>query len=141
MGFFVYSDTLTVSCLTPTYKRKIEESNFAREEREKVKHVFTVFNYDGKLQVFLIETKILSYPLIRYLAKHLSDRYSNFLLILTADYKGYTFIFPEFERIEEGRHKLKLTRLILDRENAYHTNLLTISNLALTGKKENWRDI
>ena len=65
----------------------------------------------------------------------------NFLLILTADYKGYTFIFPEFERIEEGKHKLKLTRLVLDRENAYHTDLLTISNLVLTGEEENWRDI
>ena len=103
--------------LDPTYKRKIEEFDFAKEEREKVKNVFTVFNYDSKLQIFLIDTKTISTPLVRYLAKRLSDRYLNFLLILTADYKTYTFIFPEFERIEEGRHKLKLTRLILDREN------------------------
>ena len=125
--------------LDPTYKRKIEELDLAREEREKVKDIFTVFNYDGKLQVFLIETKTVSNPLIRYLAKRLSDRYLNFLLILTADYKVYTFILPEFERIEEGKHKLKLTRLIFDRENIYHTDLLTISNLALTGEGENWR--
>lgn len=39
----------------PTYKTKIEEFDLAREEREKVKDIFTVFNYDGKLQVFLIE--------------------------------------------------------------------------------------
>ncbi|MGQ3683764.1 MAG: Eco57I restriction-modification methylase domain-containing protein [Candidatus Loosdrechtia sp.] len=127
--------------LDPTYKRKIEEFDFAREEGEKVKDIFTVFNYDSKLQIFLIETKTFSTPLVRYLAKRLSDRYLNFLLILTADYKEYTFIFPEFERIEEGKHKLKLTRLILDRENTYHTDLLTISNLALTGEEENWRDI
>ena len=127
--------------LDPTYKRKIEELDLAREEREKVKDIFTVFNYDGKLQVFLIETKTVSNPLIRYLAKRLSDRYLNFLLILTADYKVYTFILPEFERIEEGKHKLKLTRLIFDRENIYHTDLLTISNLALTGEEENWRVI
>lgn len=126
--------------LDPTYKRKIEEFDFAREEGEKVKDIFTVFNYDSKLQIFLIETKTFSTPLVRYLAKRLSDRYLNFLLILTADYKEYTFIFPEFERIEEGKHKLKLTRLILDRENTYHTDLLTISNLALTGEEENWRD-
>ena len=61
--------------LDPTYKRKIEEFDFAREEREKVKHVFTVFNYDSKLQIFLIETKTLSTLLVRYLAKRLSDRY------------------------------------------------------------------
>lgn len=127
--------------LDPTYKRKLEEFDFAGEEREKVKDIFTVFNYDSKLQVFLIETKTVSNPLIRYLAKRLSDRYLNFLLILTADYKGYIFIFPEFERIEEGKHKLKLTRLILDRENSYHTDLLAISNLVLNGEEENWRDI
>lgn len=56
-------------------------------------------------------------------------------------YKEYTFVFPEFERIEEGEHKLKLTRLNFDREQPYHTDLLTISNIALTGDEENWRDI
>jgi hypothetical protein len=84
--------------LDPTYKRKVDEFEFAKEEREKVKDIFTVFNYDGKLQIFLIETKTLSVPFIRYLAKRLSDRYLRFLLILTTDYKEYTFVFPEFER-------------------------------------------
>src|SRR4030043_1904079 len=127
--------------LDPTYKRKIDEFEFAKEEREKVKDIYTVFNYDGKLQIFLIETKTLSVPFVRYLAKRLSDRYRRFLLILTTDYKEYTFVFPEFERIEEGKHKLKLTKLIFDREQPYHTDLLTITNIALTGDEENWRDI
>jgi hypothetical protein len=127
--------------LDPTYKRKIDEFEFAKEEREKIKDIFTVFNYDGKLQIFLIETKTLAVKFIRYLAERLSDRYLRFLLILTIDYKEYTFVFPEFELIEEGRHKLKLTKLIFDREHPYHTDLLTISNIALTGDEENWRDI
>jgi len=127
--------------LDSTYKRKIQEFDFAKEEKEKVKDIYTVFNYDGKLQIFLIETKTLSTSLVRYLTKRLSDRYLRFLLILTTDYKEYTFVFPEFERIEEGKHKLKLTRLIFNRENPYHTDLLTLSNIALTGEEENWRDI
>src|SRR3972149_1767155 len=127
--------------LDPSYKRKIDEFEFAKEEKEKVKDIYTVFNFDGKLQIFLIETKTLSVPFIRYLAKRLSDRYLRFLLILTTDYKEYTFVFPEFERVEEGKHKLKLTKLIFDREHPYHTDLLTISNIALTGDEENWRDI
>jgi len=127
--------------LDPSYKRKIEEFEFAKEEREKVKEIYTVFNYDGKLQIFLIEIKSLSASLVRYLTKRLSDRYLRFLLILTTDYKEYTFVFPEFELIEEGKHKLKLTRLNLDREQPYHTDLLTISNIALTGDEDNWRDI
>ncbi len=127
--------------LDPSYKRKIDEFEFAKEEREKVKDIYTVFNYDGKLQIFLIETKSLSVPLVRYFTKRLSDRYLRFLLILTTDYKEYTFVFPEFESIEEGKHKLKLTRLNFDRENPYYTDLLTISNIALTGDEEHWRDI
>jgi hypothetical protein len=127
--------------LDPSYKRKIEEFDFAKEEREKIKDIYTVFNYDGKLQIFLIEITSLTVPFVRYLAKRLSDRYLRFLLILTSDYKEYTFVFPEFERIEEGKHKLKITRLNFNREQPYHTDLMTISNIALTGDEENWRDI
>src|SRR4030043_1137270 len=127
--------------LDPSYKRKIEEFDFAKEEREKIKDIYTVFNYDGKLPIFLIEVTSLTVPFVRYLAKKLSDRYLRFLLLLTSDYKEYTFVFPEFERIEEGKHKLKITRLNFNREQPYHTDLMTISNIALTGDEENWRDI
>lgn len=92
--------------LDPSYKRKLDEFEFAREEREKIKDIYTVYNYDGKLQIFLIETKSLSVRLVKYITKRLSDRYLKFLLILTTDYKEYTFVLPEFESIEEGRHKL-----------------------------------
>ncbi|MEW6409709.1 MAG: hypothetical protein AB1488_06310 [Nitrospirota bacterium] len=49
--------------LDASYKRKIDEFEFAKEEREKVKDIYTVFNYDGKLQISLIEAKSLSVPL------------------------------------------------------------------------------
>src|SRR4030043_395246 len=127
--------------LDPSYKRKIEEFDFAKEEREKIKDIYTVFNYDGKLPIFLIEVTSLTVPFVRYLAKKLSDRYLRFLLLLTSDYKEYTFVFPEFERIEEGKHKLKITRLNFNREQPYHTDLMTISNIALTGDEGDWRDI
>lgn len=127
--------------LDPSYKRKIDEFEFAKEERDKVKDIYTVFNYDGKLQIFLIEARSLSVPLVRYITKRFSDRYLRFLLILTTDYREYSIVFPEFERIEAGKHKLKLTRLNFDRTQPYHTDLLTISNIALTGDEENWRDI
>jgi hypothetical protein len=34
----------TDKILDPSYKRKIEEFEFAKEEREKVKDIYTVFN-------------------------------------------------------------------------------------------------
>ena len=30
-----------------TYMRKIQEFDFAKEEKEKVKNIYTIFNYDG----------------------------------------------------------------------------------------------
>src|SRR4030042_1269555 len=131
----------TDKVLDPSYKRKIEEFEFAKEEKDKIKNIYTVFNYDGKLQIFFIEVKSLSVPFVRYITKRFSDKYLRFLLLLTSDYKEYTFVFPDFERMEEGKHKLKLTKLIFDREQPYTTDLLTITNIALTGDEDNWRDI
>ncbi|MDI6793522.1 MAG: Eco57I restriction-modification methylase domain-containing protein [bacterium] len=127
--------------LDPSYRRNISDFDFAKEEKEKIKEIYTVLSFDGKLPVFLIETKTLPPSLIRYITKHLAERYQRLLVIFTSDYKEYTFVFPEYERIEEGKHKLKLTRLIFDREDTYHTDLLTISNIALTGDEENWREV
>ncbi len=127
--------------LDPTYKRKIDEFEFAQEEREKIKAIYTVFNYDSKLQIFLVEATHLPASFVKYLVRRFSDKYLRFLLILTADYGEYIFVLPEFEQIEEGKHRLKLTKLIFDRKNTYHTDLLTISNIALTGQEKNWKDI
>ncbi len=127
--------------LDPSYRRNIDEFGFAKEEREKIINIYTVFNYDKKLQIFLVEVKSLSAPFIKYLTKRLLEIYHYFLLILTTDYKEYTFVFPQLEKVDVGKHKVKLTRLNFDRENTYHTDLLTISNIGLTGDESNWRDI
>ena len=100
--------------LDPTYKRKVKEFDFSKEEQEKVKEIYTVFNYDGKLQIFLIETTTISPSFVRYLTKRLSERYEKFLLILTTNYREYGFVFPKFESLGEGKHRLKLTILNLD---------------------------
>ena len=63
--------------LDPTYKRKVKEFDFSKEEQEKVKDIYTVFNYEGKLQIFLMETVNISPPILRSLTKRLSDRYEK----------------------------------------------------------------
>jgi len=128
--------------LDPSYKRKIEEFGLAKEERKKIQTIYTVCNYDGKLQIFLVEAGPVSIPFIRYLAKRFSDKYLKFLLIVTPNYKEYSFILPEFEEgKDEGRHKFKITRLFFDISNLYYTDLFTISNIALLDKEYSWRDI
>ncbi|MEM3484368.1 MAG: DNA methyltransferase [Candidatus Bathyarchaeia archaeon] len=127
--------------LTSSYKRKLEEFGFGPQEREKIRSVYTVFNLDGKLQIFLVETKVLSSSIIRYITKKFSDFYLRFLIIFTSDFQNYTFAFPEFERAGEGKHRLKITKLNFDRTSPYYTDLLTIRNLCLTGEEQTWRDI
>jgi hypothetical protein len=131
--------------LDPSYRRKVDEFGFSKEERDKIKEIYTVFNYNGRLQIFLIETKdnvsISRTSFIRSVTRRFLDRYLRILLIMTGDYREYTFVFPEFELIEEGKHRLKLTRLNFDRTQPYHTDLLTLFNLELKGQEENWRDI
>jgi hypothetical protein len=95
--------------LDSTYKRKIQEFDFAKEEKEKVKDIYTIFNYDGKLQIFLIETKTLSIPLVRCL---------RFLLILTTDYKDLGL----FGKINKA-YNIYLTRNVF-KEAKYYLFLL-----------------
>jgi hypothetical protein len=71
--------------LDPSYRRIIDEFGFAKEEREKIINIYTVFNYDKKIQIFLVEVKSLSAPFIKYLTKRLLEIYHYFLLILTTD--------------------------------------------------------
>lgn len=127
--------------LDPSYKRNLDSFEIPKEDKERIKELYTVFNYDGKLQIFLIESKTNNRSFIRSITKHLSDRFLRFLLILTTDFKEYSFIFPEFELVETGKHKLKITTLNFDKESPYYTDLLTLQNLALTGDEKNWKDI
>jgi len=127
--------------LDPSYKRNLDSFEIPKEDKDRIKELYTVFNYEGKLQIFLLESKVNNRSFIRSITKHLSDRFLRFLLILTTDFKEYSFIFPEFELVEAGKHKLKLTTLNLDKDSPYYTDLLTIQNLALTGDEKNWKDI
>jgi len=43
--------------LDPSYRRDISEFDFAKEEEEKIKEIYTALNFDGKLPVFLIEQR------------------------------------------------------------------------------------
>src|SRR3972149_5379909 len=66
--------------LDPTYKRKVKEFDFSKEEQEKVKDIYTVFNYEGKLQIFLMEAINISPPIRRSPATQPADRYETFIV-------------------------------------------------------------
>lgn len=119
--------------LNTSYKRRIEEFDFAKEEKEKIREIYTVFSYDGDLNIFLIETKSLDNRLIKYITKIFSNRYNMFLLILTIDFSEMVFVFPDIKPVEAGKLKLKITKLIIRKDELYYTDIETIVNLRLTG--------
>jgi hypothetical protein len=123
-----------------SYKRDVAEFEFKKEERDKIKTVYTVFSYDKDLPIFLMETTTTSHPFIKYVTKVLADRYLHFLLIVTTDYEEMVFVLPDYERVETGKHKLRISKLVLDKDDLYYTDLETIVNIAFQDEKS-WRDL
>jgi hypothetical protein len=123
-----------------SYVKKIKEFSFASEERDKIKTIYTVMSYD-KLNVFLIETNSLSKPLMRYIANKFAEMYTRCLLIITIDYKEIHIVFPDYEKQEVGKHKLKTTTLILKKDELYYTDIEIICNIFLEDQKKTWREL
>ncbi len=114
----------------PSYKRDVAEFDFKKEERNKIKHMYTILSFEKDLPIFLVESTSTSHSFLKYVSKVLADRYLRFLLIVTSDYKQIVFILPDYERVEAGKHKLRISKLVIDKNELYHTDLDTISNIA-----------
>jgi len=130
--------------LDPSYKRRVSEFGFAKEEEEKIANIYTVLSIEKNLNVFLVETKSpanVTVRFLRYLAKVFSDHYLRFLLIVTGDFRTVVFVLPDFEKKDVGELKLKIIRLQVDVTDLYYTDKQTITNLGLTGQERDWRDI
>lgn len=126
--------------LDVSYKRKIKEFELKSEVKSKIKDIYTVLSFEKNLLVFLVETTSLSSSLIKDLTKNFSDKYENFLLVLTRDYYNLLFVFPEFEKVGD-KYKLKLTKLFFERDEPYYTGIETLSNLFYEGTEKSWRDV
>jgi 23S rRNA G2445 N2-methylase RlmL len=130
--------------LDPSYKRRISEFGFAKEEEEKIANIYTILSIEKNLNVFLVETKSpanVTVRFLRYLAKVFSDHYMHFLLIVTGDFRTVVFVLPDFERKGVGEVKLKIIRLQVDVSDPYYTDKQTIASLGLTEQERSWRDI
>ena len=126
--------------LDSSYIKKLRNFSFAKDEKEKIKKIYTVITYD-KLNVFLIETKSLTKPFIRYITNVFANMYTRFLLIFTIDYAEIHVVFPDYEKKDVGKHKLKTTTLILNKNDLYYTDIEIISNILLSNDKHTWREI
>jgi len=128
-----------------SYKRKKEEFDFKKEDVQRIKEIYAILSFDEKLPVFLIEAKTLTPSFIRSVTTTFDKQYLHFLLIFSVDYSEVIFVFPKREKVEAGKHKLKLTKLIINKEEIidkkeHYTVIETLSNIHFE-KESTWRDI
>ena len=92
--------------------------------------------------MFLLETESLRKPFIRYVSKTFSDMYTRCLLIFTTNYQEIHFVFPDYKKIDVGKHSLKTVALAVNKQQICHTDVEVISNIAISEEKgKSWRNI
>ena len=125
-----------------TYKRDKIDFGIPKDVIPNIENIYSIFNIEKYLFCFFIDNKKISRPFLKTISKSLLDSYIRVLLIFTDDWQTYYFILPQYEKLE-GKKKLKLSTLILDTTQIYHTDLEVISTLEITQKetyREIWRD-
>ncbi len=128
-----------------TTKRKKESFNFKKDDVQRIKNLYSITSFGENLPVFLLETKTLNPSFIRSVTTAFDKQYLHFLLIFATDYSEIVFMLPNREKTEKGEHKLKLTKLIIDRDEIInkkegYTIIETLSNIRYEGET-NWRDV
>jgi len=116
--------------LDPSYKGK-EAWGLREKDKEFIKRIYAIADYKKKFQIFLVELKTLSPGIIREIPLYFEREIQYPFFIFTPDYQNYTFVLIEKIREDVGVWKRKIIKLNLDRENAYYTDKLVISNMAV----------
>ncbi len=126
-------------------KRKKTSFDFRKEDEQRIKEVYSILSFDDKLPVFLLETTTLTPSFIRSVTNTFDKQYLQFLLIFTTRYSEIIFVFPDREKVEVGKHKLRLTKLIVDKEDViskkeYYSVIETLANIRYENEAI-WRDV
>jgi len=109
----------------------IESWGLQKKDRELINNIYTIANYDKRFQIFLVELKSQSSTLVKNLPLYFEKEVQYPFFVITNDYKNYTFVLVEKIREDVGIWKRKIIKLNLDRTNAYYTDKLVISNIAI----------
>ncbi|MCS7123465.1 MAG: Eco57I restriction-modification methylase domain-containing protein, partial [Candidatus Aenigmarchaeota archaeon] len=127
---YQFFNNLGYQTLEPSYSG-LEAFDLSSKDKEFVKKIYTIVNYQKRFQIFLVELKRHSSEVVRTLPLYFEREIQYPLLIFTENYKNYTFVLIDKIRVATGTWKRKLIRLNFDRENAYYTDKLVISNMAI----------
>lgn len=123
-----------------SYKRKKSSFDFKKEDEERIKEIYPVLTFDTKLPIFLLEVKSLTPSFVRSVAKTFDEQYLQFMLIFAIDYSELLFVFPNREKFEGEKPKLKLTKLLINQKDIHYTDVETISKTCYANEAI-WRDV
>ena len=133
------------SILEPSSKRKKSTFEFKKEDNERINEIYSVLNMEGKLPVFLLETATLTPSFIRSVTNTFDGQYIKYLLVFTTNYNEIVFVFPDKEKIGVGKHKLKLIKLNVNKEDIrtkkiFYSVIETLANLRYENRNT-WREV
>jgi len=126
-------------------KRRKTSFDFKKEDEQRIKEIYSILSFDEKLPVFLLEATTLAPSFIRSVTNTFDKQYLQFILIFTTGYSEIVFVFPDREKVEAGKHKLRLTKLIVDIEDIiskkeYYSVIETLANIRYENEAS-WRDV
>ena len=113
-----------------------EAFGLREKDREAVKDIYIIANYQKRFQIFLVELTQPSTAIIKNLPLYFERETQYPFFILTPDYRQYTFVLVEKIREDVGEWKRKTIRLNLDRENAYYTDKWILSEIAIKDEED-----
>ena len=121
-------------------QRKKESFDFRKEDDEKISNIYSPISFGEDIPVFLLETTSLAPSFIRSTTNTLDHQYLRFMAIFTTDYSEIVFVYPKKVRDEKGTRKLKITKLILKKEDLHYTEIQTLARLFYP-QNANWRAV
>jgi len=121
-------------------KRKKETFDFRKEDDQRINEIYSILSFENKLNVFLLETSTLIPSFVRSISATFDRQYLHFFLIITVDYTEMVFVFPNREKVDVDKHKLKLTKLTVNKDEIYYTDVQTLSNMIYEGESK-WRQV
>jgi len=111
--------------------------NLPVKEAALVEKIFAVSNYDRRFQILLFKLKEENKEAIRTIPEKILREVDFPFIIFTPDFKTYTFTLVEKVREGPGEFKRKLTKLVVDSSQPYHTDKEILDSLALSADIKN----
>jgi len=111
--------------------------NLPVKEAALVEKIYAVSNYDRRFQILLFKLKEENKEAIRTIPEKILREVDFPFIIFTPDFKTYTFTLVEKVREGPGEFKRKLTKLVVDSVQPYHTDKEILESLALSSEVKN----